>query len=161
MSAVKRERWVQAGPREPPCVARTRMMSARLRGAQRVSNGSQACSRIPKCAHKWEKVGVEDDDGPSSPDRYHLRQWVMNTSTCFDHCPLLGGGRHPAPKRSSTRLSLFLQKVLLCSPHDPPLRHRIRRLCVERILTRISREVSVRILVVAGLPSAEVLLQFH
>ena len=52
----------------------------------------------------------------TTPSRHHLRQsWVMYTSTEFDYCRLRGGGRHPAPKRSSTRLSLLLQKAPSCS----------------------------------------------
>ena len=35
----------------------------------------------------------------SSPDRLHLRQWVMNTSTGFDHCRLRGESKHSAPQQ--------------------------------------------------------------
>ena len=46
---------------------------------------------------------------PSSPDRHHLRHWVIDTRTWSDHCRFRGKGRHAAPQRGSTRLSLFLQ----------------------------------------------------
>ena len=85
---------------------------------------------------------------PSSPDRHHLRQWVVDTSTCSDHCRHRGGGRHPAPKWGlNTPVPL----------HASALAGSV----LNAFLPRISREVSVLILVVAGFPPAEVLLQFH
>ena len=74
----------------------------------------------------------------------------MDTSTCFDHCRLRGRGRHPAPKRCPTRLSLFLQRAPSCSTQDPSSRQRIGQFCVEHISSPGRREVSALTLVVAG-----------
>ena len=45
MSAVERQRWTQAGSREPPWIVRTRSASVRLRGARRASNDSEPRNR--------------------------------------------------------------------------------------------------------------------
>ena len=68
---------------------------------------------------------------PCSPDRHHLRQWVMDTSARLDHCRLRGEGRHPAPRRGSTRLSLFLQIAPSGLTQDPLPRQRTVQFCFD------------------------------
>ena len=71
MSVVRRQRWIQAGPREPPWVARTRTARARLRGARRMSNGSQALK--PTVGHRKKYVSKS------------LIQWKSVTFGCLEH----------------------------------------------------------------------------
>ena len=90
------------GRREPPWVARTRTKSARLRGARRVSNGSQAYSRVPQvCSGTGGKLALK-------PMMGHRKKHVSKSSIRREN-ETLGCSEHKGV--SSRRVSQRRKKL--------------------------------------------------